>query len=291
MRGSDIPPQKPVTLFVDCDDVISKSSKWPRLMGICCLLFNYAKKHPINCLCLLPKIPFLLRKGQHLAQQPHMTRTLIIDTLLHDLESKGFNDISSFREDIIELSVNPQPIADSIQLLKNLKHKGHMLVGATNQDYVSHTYYRKALRQQGIDLDALFDATLTTYSPSNCTPPFEPFRWHNELTSWNRLLKRVPVDLQRKIFMADQGIEKPLQDYYSVAGGIAASLDSSIHTRYLIDDRKENIDGAQVKNIKGLWLKLVNEKGDPISARRAGTKKITEAISAIKKQLVNDKLL
>ncbi len=69
-------------------------------------------------------------------------------------------DISSYLDDLLERSVNPELLEGSADRVRRIKESGHKVVAATKQDFAHWQVYRRKLSELGIEWDDCFDATV-----------------------------------------------------------------------------------------------------------------------------------
>ena len=152
--------QSKPAIFVDLDGVITKSlgpSSKTRINLLLCV-FNNASSEPYS----IQK--HFQEKNTEMAKLA--TYHEDIEETIQYLKVHNYGDFTDCKTIIMDILVRPEPIMEVIEQLIQLKQQGHILIGATNQDYTQNIIYQEKLKQQGIDLDELFDAILTVYSPN-----------------------------------------------------------------------------------------------------------------------------
>ncbi len=259
---------QPEVLTVDFDDVVSIKQK----VGF----QDYAT--------LLPRILFwhptiltaLLNFNKIQAQGDEIGRTVdgasnIIHEMVQKLKEDGYPDLSYYESEIVDRSVNPKPLSDVIAFLKDLKKKGYVLIGATNQDYMQNKSYRNKMKDQGQDLHDLFDAIVVTRV--------------NHLNEVNG----KPVDEQEPFTQVEDMIYmvnspagvKPQEGYYEALKKVGQKLNPDAKRFIHVDDTKGHIEGAKkVDDFEAIHFNLPAG-----SARKSTPEQLANALEGYKKGL------
>ena len=167
----------------------------------------------------------------------------------------------------------------SIELLKELKGEGHILIGATNQDYKSNSMYLKKLQEQGFNFCKLFNAILVTHSEG--------------IEAKTKPSAQYPgrVYIKKRIYMVDKEIKKPDQVYFKILKGLGEKLNSNATEFYLIDDQYQNIDGANNSGFTGIQFELPKDStGKRLSTRKTSNQDLDTAVKKLKSALIENGL-
>jgi HAD superfamily hydrolase (TIGR01509 family) len=256
-------------ICVDFDNVLTKtfSISLSTIMKLLpCIL-----RHPLAIAYVLKDLPAIIHKGEEIAKC-HKTLKQTIIEMLHYLKDNNYGNFFDFKKTILDIGMSPGPIDDVIQLIRELKAQGHILIGATNQDYAANYIYRKKLRKQGINLDELFDAILTCYSPEN--EVINSDRYQNP-----------------HVFMANQGVRKPNKQYFQKLKELKPICEFCEF--YLIDDAEENVEGAKKAGFHGIHFKLPRNltTGRRCNAREISNQDLHRAAEQLRNQLKKEGLL
>lgn len=253
----------------DHDDVINTKEK----LGI----LDYAKfvkvvaklgwNNPRGALGLLWNWRTIKNRGYEVAGRVEGTSN-VIHTLAQELKADGYADLTDYVEEMTAITLKPKPIWHTINYIKELKERGEVVLGATNQDCIQNKYYRQRMAEQGVDLKELFDGTMTAYSVVKA----------KKLPKTNTLYHEV----EDGVFMptSPKG-HKPHNDYYQAVKAMAKKHASKVETVIHTDDKKENITGAQKAGLIGMLFALPEGK----SARKCTTAEIAATFELWKKNI------
>ena len=258
-------------VFVDFDDVLTKTFK-VEIKTIIKLL-PCILRHPLAITYAIKDLSILIHKGHEIACTQNMPIKQVIIAILHHLKDNNYGDFFEYQDVLYDIGMHPGPINTVIEQIKQLKQQGHILIGATNQDYASNSIYSKKLQEQGINLNELFSAILTTYAPET----------------------DVENDLKKNnVFMADKGIKKPNKQYFEKLKEIAIKQTAlPISSYYLIDNTDENIIGAEKAGFIGIQfeLPLHPKTGKRLRARDTCNQGLRHAAEQLKQKLIQEGLL
>ncbi len=259
---------QPEVLTVDLDDVVSIKQK-VGLGDYATLLPRILFWHP-TFLATLFNFNKIQMQGEKIGRDVDGASN-IIHQLVQKLKEDGYSDLSYYEPEIVARSVNPKPLSDVITFLKDLKKKGYVLIGATNQDYMQNKSYRNKMKDQGQDLQDLFDAIVTTRV--------------NHLNEVNG----KPIDEQEPFTQVEDMIYmvnsptgvKPQEGYYEVLKKVGKKLNPSAKRFIHVDDRIENVEGAKkVDDFEGVHFNLPAG-----SARKSSPEELANALEGYKKGL------
>lgn len=165
-----------------------------------------------------------------------------------------------------DITVKPKPIQEVIEQLKELKKQGYTIIGATNQDYYQNKAFRKKMAAQGVNVEELFDGVLVAHT----------------------ILKASEIQKGQELHEIEPGVfmptstkgYKPNFEYFTALKKLAKMRAPKANSFVHIDDKLENIEGAQkVKGFsKALHFKLPEDK----SARRCTKEELLAAIAELK---------
>jgi FMN phosphatase YigB (HAD superfamily) len=161
------------------------------------------------------------------------------------------------------------PVMPIVQLIKNLRSKGYLVVAATNQTVIMHKSCRRNLRDQhDLNLDDFFDVTLVTLEKNGNQPPPD----ESVLDNAPSLYHHVEGTLHAVSY---QDLGKPHKHYYLALQSLVKSKHPKITKIIHIDDLKINILGAQqVTDMHGIHF--------DVDVRTADIATITAAVVKIK---------
>lgn len=270
MEHEQTTPKKIVC--VDFDNVLTKTFTINPLTIIKllpCILW-----HPLAIAYVVKDISAIMEKGEEIVQQPGITLRQTIIGVIQYLKDNNYGDFFDYQDTIIDIGMNPGPIDEVIQQIKELKQQGHILIGATNQDYAANCIYRKKLQQQGADLDELFEVILTRYAPET-------------------EIKNQQYNVHNNVHMADKGIQKPDKRYFDKLKKLAHDLEKNPSEFYLIDDADENIEGAKKAGFHGIHFELPRnpKTGKRRKAHNTSNQDLHRAAIQLKDKLVQEGLL
>lgn len=261
---------QPIQVFTfDLDDVMSSKEKISKIsFGL--LAARIAFFHPY-IIMIVPKLTNIEKYGMNLSKTMNGTSN-IVHAMIKELKDQGYGNISYYEDEIIEKSVNPKPIMHMVEYVRTLRNKGHIVLGATNQDYKQYLAYRKNMKKSyGVDCDTLFNAVLTTRVLHTPTPTTdEHFFVPNTDDPWIYEL----IDTQAI---------KPDSRYFNALTILAQKISGCskvtvIHT----DDKLENILGARDSNLGFIEFELAGE-----NARKTSPEDIEKTINKWQKTLKN----
>lgn len=144
------------------------------------------------------------------------------------------------------------PIFPIIDMIKNLRSKGYMVVAATNKTVAGYLSYAKQMQElHGIDLSNLFDAILTTFCITKEAPPCADI-----LQNADRLYSRIHGTKNLySFFYSDIG--KPNQYYYLALKALIKSHAPHITKTIHIDDIYDNVLGARnIPDMQGIRFNI-----------------------------------
>lgn len=261
---------KPEVLSVDFDDVLSIRKK----VGF----KSYFSMMP-RIIFWNPSLVFKLRKlwktlekeGGEMKTATHGASN-VIHQVVQKLKNEGHIDLSYYEPELIARTSNPKPNYKMVHFLQALKKKGYLLLGATNQDYIQDKTYRERMKEQGVNLDELFDGIVVTRV--------------NHLNEING----KPVDDTKPYTEVEDGVYminspdavKPNTAYYEVVKQVGKKLNPNAELFIHVDDKKENIDGVEkVAAFKGIHFELPAG-----SARKSTPRQLARALDRYKQELM-----
>ncbi len=261
--------EQDTALSVDFDDVISVKQKvgfWDYASAIPSIVFW----RPGVLTKLLQGFAVVEKEGRDMSDNLNGAGN-VIHAFIKKLKDDGYTDLSYYEPDLIDRATNPKPLQAVIDYLKKLKQAGYTLIGATNQDYAQNKYYRQKMKQKGADLDQLFDAIVVTrsnhFKDLNSTPinQDEPF-----------------TITEQNIFMLnDPKAVKPNAKYYKGLKRVAQKLKPGINLVVHVDDKKENVLGAEnVSGVKAILFDLPDG-----SARKSTPEQLDNALKGYQEGL------
>jgi len=250
---------QPDVLTVDFDDVISIRQK-PGIADFATLIARVAFWHP-SFLSAFLNFNALELEGRRVASTVDGAAN-IIHRLLRNLHEQGYPDLSYYESDIIERSINPKPLDSVIDFLRALKGMGYTLVGATNQDYLQNKVYRKKMKDQGVDLDALFDGIVTTRVH------------HLDRPNGKEVQEDAPyTELEKGVYMlTNSKATKPSSLYYQALRRVARKIHPQARRFIHVDDKQENVGGARDVDFEAILFNLpagTARKSSPAELNRA----------------------
>lgn len=260
---------QPEIISVDFDDVISSRVK-VNFKEYASLIPRIVLSHPSILFHLWSWWNTLEKDGREIAQSVNGASN-VIHALIQKLKDEGYADLSDYESELIARTSNPKANLAMITLLKALKKQGYTLIGATNQDYLQDITYRKKMKDQGVDLDALFDAIIVTRV--------------NHLNTMNG----IPIDDTKPYTEVEDGIYmlndpkavKPHPSYYEAEKLIAQTIQPDEKLIIHVDDKRENIEGADaVSGVKGIQFYLPSG-----SARKSSLAELARALEQYKQGL------
>lgn len=214
------------------------------------------------------------KKSITLALQEGATTEKVVIELLSWLYDQGYADLRAQVYEIVDISINPVIIKPMLALVKKLKKDGYIVVAATAQDGLNHVVYRQKLKQQGIDLDILFDTTLTSFA---CWPAL------------GNLTEKAGESLlyvkKFNFYMIDTYcINKPNISYFQLLYSLLNALYSSVENIVFIDDKYENIESfnqmIKQANIKGKGIHFKPVKKKNIEAEKNEARRVYNEIQS-----------
>jgi len=258
---------QPEVLSVDFDDVMSIKQK----AGF----KHYFSMMP-RIIFWNPSLVFTLRELWKTLEKEGRAVSLhgasnIIHHLVQKMKREGYADLSYYEPELVIRSVNPKANFDVVHFLQTLKKNGYLLIGATNQDYIQNKAYRKRMKEQGVDLDELFDGIVVTRV--------------NHLNEVNG----KPVDATKPYTEVENGIYminspdavKPDASYYDVVKQVGKKLNPEAKRFIHVDDLERNIKGARkVDDFEAIQFKLPAG-----SARKSTPRQLARALDRYKQKL------
>ena len=268
------PPEEmwqPTVLLVDFDDVISSKQKIG--IGEYLPLIKILFENPSVLTMLMPgNFKKLRQKGMNLKKSINGTSNIVY-RMLQDLTNQGYGNLISYIDEIVPRTIKPKPIKQMIDHLYMLKRQGYMLVGATNQDYLQASTYRKKLKTKyNVDLDDLFDLIITTRT--NHIKPTD-------------MKEGGYYQMDQKVIMLDNPKAfKPSPDYFETIKTVVKSLHPGTQRFIMTDDRNENLEGAKKAGMDTILFYLPKEH-----ASQSSKKEIKRAIAGWRDGLARKSIL
>ncbi len=187
------------------------------------------------------------------------------------MAQQKYTDFRKKLEPIIEASIDPEPINGTIALIKKLKNMGYTVLGSTNQDYLQHKAYRKKMSQKGVDLTKLFDGVIVVRT--------------NHLDAVDGSIVKddslYTKDKNNIYMITKPRIAKPSKNFYEVIRAVGQTLNPEAKIFIHIDDKDENLKGAQeLDDFKTILFYLPQKK-----AKDSSDKEIADAIQNVKEGL------
>ncbi len=260
-------------LTVDLDDVISKKGKptWDMLK----LSVPLATQEGIlsspgrwwSYITLLRKVRELNDDKEH----PIEGASNLLYAATQAIKDEGYTDFSDQLSEIVAQAVDPTAIPEVFNFLKELKDKGYILIGATNQDYLQNRMYRKKMKKSGFAVDNLFDAIVVTR-----------VNHLNEVNGKPVDEKEAFTQVEDSVYMVNSpaGV-KPHMGYYEALKKVGQKLNPDAKRFIHVDDKKENVMGAEkVDDFKGIHFNLPAG-----SARKSSPEELNEALKGYRKGL------
>lgn len=271
-----VPNKKPIAVCFDFDDVITKGYNG-NISDFAGLLAKVVFTNPWGAIKAGWNYKVLQKKGKQFAAEKNASTHSVIDHMITYMKKNGYGDFSRYRQKLLDTAIQPQPIQGMIALAQSLKRSGYVVVGATNQSFEDNVLYRKKLRQKGVHLEKLFDAIVTTYADV----PQARFG----------LKKDTYTQMSDKIVMANEGIKKPDVRYYHVVQSVIKQL-WPVDKFYFIDDRDENIKGANLAGMHGIQFALPKRSnGKRKKAVKCSKKEIAKAVHSVLQELKKQNVL
>lgn len=220
----------------------------------------------------LTKIGELQQEGSQVGQSMNGTSN-VVHEMLKKLKDRGYGDFSYYEDEIVAAATKPKPIDQMIQAVRELKKKGYIVIAATNQDWKQHAAYRQKMKQQGVDLNKLFDAVVTTaVNYGNVSQAAQKGGFYNPVINEN-------------IYAATaQDAYKPHAGYYTLVKKVADYIAETKHVPVkriiFADDKAENIQGATQAQMQGIHFDLPGG-----SARKTSPQDLQNTINKWKQDL------
>lgn len=220
----------------------------------------------------LTKLSELQQEGSQVGQNINGTSN-VVHTMLGKLKERGYGDFSYYEDEIIAASTKPKPIDQMVEAVRTLKKKGYIVIGATNQDWKQHAAYRQKMKQQGVDLNQLFDAVVTTaVNYGNVSQAARKGGFYNPVINEN-------------IYAATaQDVYKPHAGYYTLVKRVADYIAETKHVPVkrivFTDDNVKNIEGATQAHIQAVHFDLPGG-----SARKTSPQDLQNTINKWKQDL------
>lgn len=151
------------------------------------------------------------------------------------IQELGLGDYRKYEFAIIEQATYPKPIPYMIQTMKELKQKGYTIIGATNHDIYQHMAYRKNMRDQGVDLNEVFDAVLAVRVNHEEPKEGEPYY--------------KLYDNENLYIASDVQAFKPHKGFFDALWALCKQENPSAERMIFTDDRLPNVKGARALGI------------------------------------------
>lgn len=242
----------------DHDDVINTKEKlgvtdYIKYVGI---IARLGWSDPQGAASLLWNWRMIKDRGHRVATEKEGTSNVIY-ALAQELKKEGYADLTNYVEEMTAITLKPKPIWSTINYIKELKQRGEVVIGATNQDYIQNKYFRKRMEEQGVNFDELFDGIVTSHSVVKAKDMPKTNNFYHEL--------------EDGIFMptSPKG-HKPNAAYYKAVKAVAKKFAANATTVIFTDDKEENIIGAKKSGLKAVHFDLPEGK----SARRCTPEQI-----------------
>lgn len=265
---SQIKPKSTV-IAMDMDDVLSIKQK-PGVMdfiGLSRIVF----RHPW-ILAVLMNMGELHKEGIEIGQKLNGAGNTV-HAVVEKLKERGYGDFSGYEDEILERAIKPKPIQAMVDAMKNLKKQGYILIGATSHDWKQDLAYRKKMREQGADLNDLFDAVVVARVNHIPTVKGEKASFFYK-----------PVTNENMYSATLQKAYKPRKPYYTtlkkVAKHIADQKGVLVDKIIFTDDKQENIDAAKEVGLETIHFDLPSG-----SARKTSPEDLQKTVDSWKKQL------
>lgn len=266
--------QEKIVISFDLDDVMSAKGKvgaWD-YSGLSRVIFS----NPV-ILSAFWHFSEISEQGKETASGMNGTSN-VVHAMIAKLKEQGYGDLSPYEDEIIQLSIKPTPIKDMVDIVNAYKEAGYEVIGGTNQD-VEQYYngYRPKMLAQGVDMDTLFDAVLTT--PVNHKLPADAAKEKimRYKTGESTLSKNVYVTTEVDAF-------KPSPKYFLAVQALAKRVSPQVTRVIHIDDNEDNYKGVLATRgplrMDGVHFKL--EAG---SARKSKPEQLKRTIDGFKKDM------
>lgn len=215
--------------------------------------------------------------AKQFAAQKHATAEYVGRQTLQWLMEHGYGDFRHELVQFLKFAINPQPIQSMLTLAKKFRQEGYIMVAATAQDGLNHLIYRRKLKQQGIDLDTLFDVTFTSYSEyvaAHCKR--QPVLDHIEYVTSDNFYTINTRD-----------INKPDVHYFELLASLLMQK-YGVHPLVFIDDKKENVDAFDAMLARrsvaghGILFNIPKKRYDYAAEEQAADDVYNEFVSRIK---------
>jgi hypothetical protein len=254
---------------IDMDDVVSIRQKpgFMDFIGLVKIVF----RHP-RVLAAFMNIHAIQKEGHRVSQELNGSAN-VIHTVLEKLKGDGYGDFSDYADEILECATKPEPIKEMVDVIRDLKKQGYIIVGATNHDWKQELAYRKKMRHQGVDSNELFDAVVVTRVNHIPVPDSE------QGAAFYR-----PVENENMYSVIQQNVYKPKDSYYQVLKQVASHIASKkgviVKNIIFTDDKKENTDAAKKAAIESIHFDLSGG-----SARKTSAEDLQKTVANWKDQL------
>ncbi len=260
---------QPEVITVDFDDVVSIKSK-VGLQDYIPLFFRAFFWHPLTISAMAKNRNKIQAEGEEISEKVDGASN-VIHQLVQKLTEEGYADLSYYEPEMVARSVNPKPLFDVITFLQELRKKGYLVVGATNQDYIQNKSYRDKMRAHDANPCDLFDAIVVTR-----------VNHLNEINGKQIDEQELFTQMEDKVYMINSpaGV-KPQKGYYEALKEVGKKLNPSAKKFIHVDDRIKNVEGAKkVDDFEGIHFNLPAG-----SARKSTPEQLNDALEGYKKGL------
>ncbi len=181
--------------------------------------------------------------------------------------------LSQITQEFVEASVEPKAMVAMLEEVKKLKAKGIPVFIGTNQDLGQYRVWSRKMKDQGHDVNTLFDGALVVgllddkaldtlvgghelllHTLNNKKP--EDVKFENEyfwVTNDNVYVTKSPVAV------------KPSSLYYKALKSMVNKKKPGARRIAFVDDKKVNTDGAEKEGLIAVQLKLAGGTADKTS--------------------------
>ncbi len=161
-------------------------------------------------------------------------------TFVGQIRTKHKVDLSKYTSDLVKRSTKPIPNPEVIALLRKIRERGDVVMGATDMDWEHFEAYRDKMDDHQVDLNDLFGGIVVT-------------RFNYLEVESNKQEEALWTEVEKEVYMIiNPNSVKPTDDFFKVAGEVVRHYHPDAQRLIHIDTTAENVAAARRNDFKSI---------------------------------------